>query len=75
MVPFWESIFERSTADMERNVIPAAHFAKINGNFLNKKPGEVRHRLIWHETYERLVSSSSNSSKPRAMSSSALYTT
>ena len=42
LVPFWETVLDRSPDDMRTRSAMAAHFAKINGVFMNKKPAEVR---------------------------------
>ena len=41
LLPFWESVLERTPDDMKTNMVLAANFAKINSVFLNKKPAEV----------------------------------
>jgi hypothetical protein len=41
MIPFWETVLDRSPEDMKTEMIMASHFAKINAVFLNKKPAEV----------------------------------
>ncbi|KAL1742167.1 SIT4 phosphatase-associated protein-domain-containing protein [Schizophyllum fasciatum] len=41
LLPFWESVLERSPDDMKMNVVLAANFAKINSVFLSKKPAEM----------------------------------
>ncbi|KAF9462719.1 SIT4 phosphatase-associated protein-domain-containing protein [Collybia nuda] len=41
MVPFWETVMDRSPEDMKTEMIMASHFAKINAVFLNKKPVEM----------------------------------
>lgn len=42
LVPFWETVLDRSPEDMKTQVATASHFAKVNAVFLNKKPTEVR---------------------------------
>jgi hypothetical protein len=39
--PFWENVLERTTEDMQTQMVMAGHFAKINAVFLTKKPAEV----------------------------------
>ncbi|KAF8516965.1 SIT4 phosphatase-associated protein-domain-containing protein [Hysterangium stoloniferum] len=41
LAPFWESILDRSPEEMHIRSVSAAHFAKINGIFMNKKPTEM----------------------------------
>lgn len=41
LIPFWETVMDRSPEDMKTEMIMASHFAKINAVFLNKKPAEV----------------------------------
>jgi serine/threonine-protein phosphatase 6 regulatory subunit 3 len=41
LVPFWETVLDRPPEDMKTQMVMAAHFAKINAVFLNKKPAEV----------------------------------
>lgn len=41
MVPFWETVLDRSAEDMKTEMVMATHFAKINAVFLTKKPAEV----------------------------------
>lgn len=42
MVPFWETVLDRTPEDMKTEMVMATHFAKINAVFLTKKPAEVR---------------------------------
>lgn len=41
LVPFWETVLDRSPDDMKTQTIMASHFAKINSVFLSKKPAEM----------------------------------
>jgi len=41
LVPFWETVLDRSPEDMKTGMVMASHFAKINAVFLTKKPAEV----------------------------------
>ncbi|KAJ7073869.1 SIT4 phosphatase-associated protein-domain-containing protein [Mycena amicta] len=41
LVPFWESVLERSPEDMKMQMVMASHFAKINAVFLSKRPAEM----------------------------------
>ncbi len=41
LVPFWESLLDRSPEEMRTQMVMASHFAKINAVFMNKKPAEV----------------------------------
>ncbi|KAL4256787.1 SAPS family protein [Pleurotus pulmonarius] len=41
LVPFWETVLDRSPEDMKTQVATASHFAKVNAVFLNKKPTEM----------------------------------
>jgi serine/threonine-protein phosphatase 6 regulatory subunit 3 len=41
LVPFWETVLDRSPDDMKTQTVMASHFAKINAVFLGKKPAEV----------------------------------
>ena len=41
LMPFWETVLDRSTEDMKTETVMASHFAKINTVFLSKKPAEV----------------------------------
>lgn len=41
LVPFWETVLERSADDMKTQMTMATHFVKINSTFLSKKPSEV----------------------------------
>ncbi|KAG7448348.1 SAPS-domain-containing protein [Guyanagaster necrorhizus] len=41
LVPFWDSLLDRSPEDMKTQMVMASHFAKINAIFLNKKPAEM----------------------------------
>lgn len=40
-MPFWETVLDKSPEEMKTEMAMAAHFAKINAVFLNKKPAEV----------------------------------
>ena len=41
LVPFWETVLDKSPEEMKSQVMMAAHFAKVNVAFLSKKPAEV----------------------------------
>ncbi|KAF8867842.1 SIT4 phosphatase-associated protein-domain-containing protein [Mucidula mucida] len=41
LVPFWESLLDRSPEEMRTQMVMASHFAKINAVFMNKKPAEM----------------------------------
>lgn len=41
LIPFWETVLDRSAEDMKTRTVMASHFAKINAVFLGKKPAEV----------------------------------
>ncbi|KAJ7080423.1 SIT4 phosphatase-associated protein-domain-containing protein [Mycena belliarum] len=41
LIPFWETVLERSPEEMKTQIAMAAHFAKINAVFLSKKPAEM----------------------------------
>ncbi|KAF8625742.1 hypothetical protein AX17_006769 [Amanita inopinata Kibby_2008] len=41
LVPFWETVLDRSAEDMKTQMVMASHFAKINSVFLGKKPAEM----------------------------------
>ena len=41
LIPFWETVLDRSAEDMKTRTVMASHFAKINAVFLSKKPAEV----------------------------------
>ncbi|KAJ7633140.1 SIT4 phosphatase-associated protein-domain-containing protein [Roridomyces roridus] len=41
LVPFWDTVLERSPDDMKTQMVMAAHFAKINAVFLSKKPADM----------------------------------
>lgn len=41
LVPFWETVLERSAEDMKMQMVMASHFAKIISVFLSKKPAEM----------------------------------
>ncbi|KAF9053141.1 SIT4 phosphatase-associated protein-domain-containing protein [Panaeolus papilionaceus] len=41
LVPFWETVLERSADDMKTQMTMATHFVKINSTFLSKKPSEM----------------------------------
>jgi serine/threonine-protein phosphatase 6 regulatory subunit 3 len=41
LIPFWETVLDRSAEDMKTEMVMASHFAKINAVFLSKKPAEV----------------------------------
>lgn len=41
LVPFWETVLDKSPEEMKSQVMMATHFAKVNVAFLSKKPAEV----------------------------------
>ncbi|TFK90277.1 SAPS-domain-containing protein [Polyporus arcularius HHB13444] len=41
LVPFWETVLEKSPEEMRSQVMMASHFAKVNIAFLSKKPAEM----------------------------------
>jgi len=41
LVPFWETVLDRSPDDMKTQMTMASHFAKVNSVFMTKKPAEV----------------------------------
>src|SRR5882762_11353624 len=41
MMPFWETVLDRSPEDMKTQMVMASHFTKINAVFLSKMPAEV----------------------------------
>ncbi|KAJ7706882.1 SIT4 phosphatase-associated protein-domain-containing protein [Mycena rosella] len=41
LVPFWDTVLDRSPEDMKTQMVMASHFAKINAVFLSKKPAEM----------------------------------
>ena len=41
LIPFWETVLDRSAEDMKTETVMASQFAKINAVFLSKKPAEV----------------------------------
>ncbi|KAF8969575.1 SIT4 phosphatase-associated protein-domain-containing protein [Flammula alnicola] len=41
LVPFWETVLDRSADDMKTQMTMASHFAKINSVFMTKKPAEM----------------------------------
>ncbi|EJF66213.1 SAPS-domain-containing protein [Dichomitus squalens LYAD-421 SS1] len=41
LVPFWETVLDKSPEEMKSQVMMAAHFAKVNVAFLSKKPAEM----------------------------------
>ncbi|KAJ7580653.1 SIT4 phosphatase-associated protein-domain-containing protein [Mycena floridula] len=41
LVPFWESVLDRSPQEMKLQMIMASRFAKVNAVFLSKKPAEM----------------------------------
>lgn len=41
LVPFWETVLDRTPEDMKTRMTMAAQFAKINAVFLSKKPAEM----------------------------------
>jgi hypothetical protein len=76
LVPFWETVLDRTPEDMRTRMTMAAQFAKINAVFLSKKPAEVtaaflRHRVAHSETRCRC----SNLSEHSETSSSEYFNT
>jgi serine/threonine-protein phosphatase 6 regulatory subunit 3 len=43
---FWETVLDRPPEDMKARVSMAAHFAKINGVFMGRKPKEARLAIV-----------------------------
>ncbi|PPQ89434.1 hypothetical protein CVT25_012813, partial [Psilocybe cyanescens] len=41
LMPFWETVLDRSPDDMKTQMIMASHFSKINSVFMTKKPIEM----------------------------------
>ncbi|KAI0636560.1 SIT4 phosphatase-associated protein-domain-containing protein [Trametes polyzona] len=41
LVPFWETVLDKSPEEMKSQVMMATHFAKVNVEFLSKKPAEM----------------------------------
>ncbi|KAF5369199.1 hypothetical protein D9615_009978 [Tricholomella constricta] len=41
LIPFWETVLDRSPDDMKTQMVMASHFSKINAVFLSKKPAEM----------------------------------
>lgn len=41
LVPFWETVLDKSAEEMKSRVVMATQFAKVNVAFLSKKPAEV----------------------------------
>ncbi|KAG6915049.1 hypothetical protein DXG01_013715 [Tephrocybe rancida] len=41
LIPFWETVLDRSAEDMKTEMIMASHFSKVNAVFLSKKPAEM----------------------------------
>jgi hypothetical protein len=41
LLPFFETVLDRSPDDMKTQMVMASHFGKINAVFLGKKPAEV----------------------------------
>jgi hypothetical protein len=66
LVPFWETVLDRTPEDMRTRMTMASQFAKINAVFLSKKPAEVtaaflRHPVANSETRCRCSNSSEHS--------------
>ena len=66
LVPFWETVLDRTPEDMKTRMTMASQFAKINAVFLSKKPAEVtaaflRHPVAHSETRCRCSNSSEHS--------------
>lgn len=47
LVPFWETVLDRSPEDMKMETVMASHFAKINVVFLSRKPAEVNRPSLY----------------------------
>ncbi|KAG6833098.1 hypothetical protein H0H87_011509 [Tephrocybe sp. NHM501043] len=41
LIPFWETVLDRSAEDMKTRMIMVSHFSKVNAVFLSKKPAEM----------------------------------
>ncbi|PFH48504.1 hypothetical protein AMATHDRAFT_65352 [Amanita thiersii Skay4041] len=41
LVPFWETVLDRSAEDMKTQMVMASHFVKVTSVFLGKKPMEM----------------------------------
>ncbi|KAI0748433.1 SIT4 phosphatase-associated protein-domain-containing protein [Daedaleopsis nitida] len=41
LIPFWETVLDKSPEEMRSQVMMATHFAKVNVAFLSKKPAEM----------------------------------
>ncbi|KAJ6622941.1 SIT4 phosphatase-associated protein-domain-containing protein [Mycena sp. CBHHK59/15] len=41
LIPFWDTVLDRSPEDMKTQMVMASHFAKINAVFLSKKPADM----------------------------------
>ena len=54
LVPFWETVLDKSPEEVRSQVMMAAHFAKVNVAFLSKKPAEVNSAP--HSSPPRLLS-------------------
>ena len=66
LVPFWETVLDRTPEDMKTRMTMASQFTKINAVFLSKKPAEVtaaflRHPVADSETRCRCSNSSEHS--------------
>lgn len=48
LVPFWETVLDRSPEEMKTQMVLATHFTKINSVFLGKKPVEVSIASLLH---------------------------
>lgn len=48
LVPFWETVLDRTPEDMKTRMTMASQFAKINAVFLGKKPAEVTAAFLRH---------------------------
>lgn len=46
LIPFWETVLDKSPEEMKTEMVMASHFAKINAVFLTKKPAEVNDYLF-----------------------------
>ena len=74
LVPFWETVLDRTPEDMKTRMTMAAQFAKINAVFLSKKPAEVTtaflHRRVANSKTRCRCSNSSEHSETSSNESS-----
>ncbi|KAJ3514203.1 hypothetical protein NLJ89_g2505 [Agrocybe chaxingu] len=52
LVPFWETVLDRTPEDMSTQMTMASHFAKINSIFMTKKPAEM---LVFIQSQPNIV--------------------